>query len=166
LTLVQNSIEQSNIIMGLFRYVAAFALLSLLTLEGLNPTLTAEAEKGAAGFIGLLANQFKFDAKPILAQLPNLRYVALVALGALIFKLYGLVLALYVIVTRGVGLLTRYGTIMGNISSKGPAEGAAKSGPELVYVLTTVAIVGFLFDWALCCKSKNCAAPKPKHAQK
>ena len=72
--------------MGLFGYVAAFALFSLLTLEGLNPSLTGDAEKGAAGFVGLIGSQFKFDTKPVLAFLPHLKFIPLIALSALVIK--------------------------------------------------------------------------------
>lgn len=154
--------HQPIIKMGLFKSIATICVLGLLTVEGLNPTLSAAAEKNAAGFIGHLAAQFKFDAKAILGLLPFLRYIALGAFAALIINLHNLLLVVYIFLTRGLQLQKHFQAVQAAIGSKGAIEGINSSVQDVIYILTTVGTIALLLDhtWSACCSSGKCATPK------
>ena len=143
--------------MGLCSFLAVVAVCGIIALEGLNPNLWTEAERGATSFVTLVGSLAKVDVKPIIAQLPLLKYLALSAPLAILMRSHLILVGLYILITRFAQALFKHEAVHKAITSKGFLPGIVSATPEVVYILTSLFFLGFCWSYCCCSSSSSCS---------
>lgn len=153
--------------MGLLSYTALFAFAALIALEGFSPDFQKNQIAQASALITLIGKHAEFDVKPILPHLVYLRYVAISAIGVVVFDFYGFFVALYLILTRGLTIFTIWNKIFPALAAGDFQKLASTHVTELTPFLTSVALIAFFLGSISLGSRKVRAprAPKPEDAR-
>ncbi len=126
--------------MGLIGKLALLCFMSLIALEGLNPSLTAEANKNATKLLREVGKQYAFDVAQILPHLAHLRYLALSAPLILVIHFHGLFVFLYLLLTRYLLVVSKGLAIYQAVQKTGFFPVLSQSPADLSYLLLTVGL--------------------------
>ena len=147
--------------MGFLSLLVTVSIASLIAVEGLSSGFAAERIAPATQFIKEIGTSFKFDTKAVIALLPHLKVLAISALAVIVIPFHGVLVALYLIITRATPLTKHIHTIEDKFAKSTDVLGIIGSSyVELTYILTSLALIFFFLNLTFSGIFRKRTAPK------